>query len=263
MNTFPKPEPQTGEPAVEAHPTHGIGARLARLRVDRGVKVSQLARVVGVSPSLISQIERGQSRPSVSTLFELAQALDAPVDAFFRDGDRDGDGDGDGAPAPTTAPAAPPEPAAAEPAPAPAPLPRPVTAMPERPVPVPDRPRHRYLVRSDERDVIEIEGGVRWESLTPRPLDELEFLELVYEGGAESSPRLYRHPGTEMVLLLSGRLDIHVGFERYELGAGDSIHFPSSMPHRYVNPTDETARAVTVILRDDQPDAPPHTTRRP
>jgi quercetin dioxygenase-like cupin family protein len=66
-----------------------------------------------------------------------------------------------------------------------------------------------------------------------------------------------------MVMVLSGRLDIHVGFERYELSPGDSIHFPSSMPHRYVNPTDETARAVTVILRDDQPDAPPHTTRRP
>jgi quercetin dioxygenase-like cupin family protein len=118
-------------------------------------------------------------------------------------------------------------------------------------------------VRRDDRDVIEIEGGVRWESLTPQPLDELEFLELVYEGGAESSPRLYRHPGTEMVVVLSGRLDIHVGFERYELGPGDSIHFPSSMPHRYVNPTEETARAVTVILRDETPDAPPTTTRRP
>jgi transcriptional regulator with XRE-family HTH domain/quercetin dioxygenase-like cupin family protein len=256
MNTLPTPQPQPGDAAVEAHPTHGIGERLARLRVKRGVKVSQLARVVGVSPSLISQIERGQSRPSVSTLFELAQALDVPVDAFFRDADAVPAT----ATAPATAPAAPPpEPAAAEPAP----LPRPVTAMPERPVPVPDRPRHRYLVRADARDVIEIEGGVRWESLTPRPLDELEFLELVYEGGGESSPRLYRHPGTEMVMVLSGRLDIHVGFERYELGPGDSIHFPSSMPHRYVNPTDETARAVTVILRDEHPDAPPHTTRRP
>ena len=45
--------------------------------------MSELARLVGVSPSLISQIERGQSRPSVSTLFELAEALKVPVDAFF------------------------------------------------------------------------------------------------------------------------------------------------------------------------------------
>jgi transcriptional regulator with XRE-family HTH domain/quercetin dioxygenase-like cupin family protein len=253
MNTFPNEVPASGEPAPEVHATAGIGERLARLRGERGIKVSALAREIGVSPSLISQIERGQSRPSVSTLFDLAQALDVPVDAFFRDGvPADADERPTAAPAPPTPPAAPLSAVEAR-----------TLATAERPVAVPDRPRHRYVVRSDERDVIEIEGGVRWESLTPRPLDELEFLELVYEGGAESSPRLYRHPGTEMVLLLSGRLDIHVGFERYELGPGDSIHFPSSMPHRYVNPTDETARAVSVILRDDTPDAPPPTTRRP
>jgi transcriptional regulator with XRE-family HTH domain len=257
MNTLPNQVGPAGGPGAEVHATAGIGDRLARLRGERGVKVSALARAIGVSPSLISQIERGQSRPSVSTLFDLAQALDVPVDAFFRDGVPAAAEEG--APAAESAPAAP---APAPSAPMPAVAARNLGAA-ERPVAVPDRHRHRYLVRSDERDVIEIEGGVRWESLTPRPLDELEFLELVYEARAESSPRLYRHPGTEMVLVLSGRLDIHVGFERYELGPGDSIHFPSSMPHRYVNPTDETARAVTVILRDDHPDAPDHTTRRP
>jgi transcriptional regulator with XRE-family HTH domain len=257
MNTLPNQVPPANGRGDEVHATAGIGERLARLRGERGVKVSALARTIGVSPSLISQIERGQSRPSVSTLFDLAQALDVPVDAFFRDG----------VPAAADEGAAAAETAPATPAPAPS---APISSAAaralgaaERPVAVPDRPRHRYVVREDERDVIEIEGGVRWESLTPRPLDELEFLELVYEAGAESSPHLYRHPGTEMVMVLSGRLDIHVGFERYELSPGDSIHFPSSMPHRYVNPTDETARAVTVILRDDQPDAPPHTTRRP
>jgi quercetin dioxygenase-like cupin family protein len=53
------------------------------------------------------------------------------------------------------------------------------------------------------------------------------------------------------VLVLSGTLVIFVGFERYELDAGDSICFPSSMPHRYVNPTDEVTRSVTMILPDD------------
>ena len=49
------------------------------------MRVAELAREVGVTPSLISQIERGMSRPSVSTLFGIAQALDVPVDAFFRE----------------------------------------------------------------------------------------------------------------------------------------------------------------------------------
>jgi len=198
-----------GDPALE------IGRRVAAHRLKREIKVSELAREVGVSPSLISQIERGQSRPSVTTLFALSEALGVPVDAFFRDDEREDDS------------AAPlegrPEPATGE----------------------------RYLVRSGHRAVIDIEGGVRWERLTPTALDGVEFLELVYEPYAESNRTLYRHPGMEMVLLLSGRLDIFVGFERYELSPGDSIQFPSSLPHRYVNPTDEVARGVTVILHED------------
>jgi len=98
--------------------------------------------------------------------------------------------------------------------------------------------------------VIDIEGGVRWERLTRSTLDHLDFFELVYEPGAESHPRQYTHPGTEMVLVMSGCLEITIGFERYRLEPGDSIDFPSSMPHRYVNPGTETARAVTVILYD-------------
>jgi mannose-6-phosphate isomerase-like protein (cupin superfamily) len=107
-----------------------------------------------------------------------------------------------------------------------------------------------YAVRHDERAGIDIEGGVRWERLTPTPLDDIEFMELIYEPGAESNAALYRHPGFEMVLVLSGRLQIFVGFESYELGPGDSMAFPSTLPHRYVNPGEETARAVTTILRD-------------
>src|ERR687894_2707593 len=64
----------------------GLGRRVAGYRTARGLKVSELARAVGVSPSLISQIERQQSQPSVSTLFALAEALDVPVDAFFEEG---------------------------------------------------------------------------------------------------------------------------------------------------------------------------------
>ena len=199
-----------------------IGRRLAAHRGQRGMRVAELAREVGVTPSLISQIERGMSRPSVSTLFAIAQALDVPVDAFFREPQP-----------PATAgarPDGPPGPAGT------------------------DGPggdgRGRYAVRRGGRAVIDIEGGVRWERLTRSTLDHLDFFELVYEPGAESHPRQYTHPGTEMVLVMSGCLEITIGFERYLLEPGDSIDFPSSMPHRYVNPSARTARAVTVILYD-------------
>jgi uncharacterized cupin superfamily protein len=108
----------------------------------------------------------------------------------------------------------------------------------------------RYVVRRANRSAIDIESGVRWGRLTPTALKNLEFLELIYGPGAESSPSLYRHPGEEMILVLEGRLDIHLGFECYHLATGDSMHFSSMYPHRYVNPTGQTARAVTTILHD-------------
>jgi quercetin dioxygenase-like cupin family protein len=67
----------------------------------------------------------------------------------------------------------------------------------------------------------------------------------------------------EMVLVLSGQLVIFLGFERYELDQGDSICFPSTTPHRYLNPTEETTRAVTVILPDGGMHGPPTNQRRP
>jgi transcriptional regulator with XRE-family HTH domain len=202
-----------------------IGRRLAAHRAERGLRVAGLAREIGVTPSLISQIERGQSRPSVSTLFALAQALNVPVDAFFR------------------------EPTAASPP----------AAGDQVPPPGPDRhpAEARYVVRQGKRATIDIEGGVRWERLTPETMPHLDFFELVYGPGAESNPTLYSHPGTEMVLMLSGSLDISVGFGTYRLAPGDSMEFPSSLPHRYANPGGTEARAVTVIMYDCPADVPP------
>ncbi len=62
-----------------------------------------------------------------------------------------------------------------------------------------------------------------------------------------------------MVLVLAGTLTVFVGFERYELDVGDSIHFPSTVPHRYVNVGEIEARAVTVILHDGTRESRPRT----
>jgi transcriptional regulator with XRE-family HTH domain len=229
-----RPRKRKGQSAADR-----VGERVATHRKDRHLKVSELARMVGVSPSLISQIERGQSQPSVATLFALAESLDVPVDAFFVK---------EGA-TPTAAPAQPPA------APAPE-SDRASTARQDGDDAAKGASPKRYVVRSDARSAINIEGGVLWERLTPETLPHVDFLELIYQPAAESNPELYRHPGSEMVLVLSGRFHIYVGFELYELGPGDSIHFPSSFPHRYVNPTDDVSRAVTVILHDGERPVP-------
>ncbi|HLJ66283.1 MAG TPA: cupin domain-containing protein [Chloroflexota bacterium] len=63
-----------------------IGPQLRSLRLTRGVGLRELARRVSVTPSLLSQMERGAVNPSVVTLFRLAEALETTTDYFFGDG---------------------------------------------------------------------------------------------------------------------------------------------------------------------------------
>jgi transcriptional regulator with XRE-family HTH domain/quercetin dioxygenase-like cupin family protein len=239
--------------AVDAA-TASIGARLAATRARNGMRVSELARRAGVSSSLISQIERGSSKPSVGTLFAIAQVLGVPVDLFFTDGNEgsaeappagEADGKERSAEAP---PAGEADRASADPGP----------SIRERNVVDgthllwdESRRSNQAVVRAAERAALDIRGGVRWERLTPTAIDGVEFLELVYSPGAESDRQVYRHPGIELVLVTQGTMTIFVGFDQHDLRPGDSIAFPSSMPHRYVNLTDGETRAITVILRDD------------
>jgi transcriptional regulator with XRE-family HTH domain len=239
---------------VSASPQNGddtaarIGERLAALRAGRGLRVVELARRAGVSPSLVSQIERGQSRPSVTTLVALAEGVGAPIDALFREraelGEPGAAADS-GAHADSGAPgdgAAPADPAAPADRSAPA------------AEPPPGAGDERFVVRRGERATIEIEGGVRWERLTPTTLEHADVIELVYAPGAQSHAQPYRHPeGIEMVLVLSGTLIVEVDGEAYELHEGDSMQFPSSAEHRYVNPTDEEARGVGARVYTGRP----------
>lgn len=227
--------------ALAERQIEAIRQALTERRRASSMSMSELGRKVGVSPSMISQIERGQTLPSVGTLFALAAALGVTVDAFLTPPEKKeaDDKDADGATPASVVKAHEATVQAAS-----GPVREPIEAMP-----APAR-EGMYVVRHDQRASVPIRGGVTWERLTPRSLEDVEFLELDYAPFAESDDELYRHPGIEMVLVLEGRFEIHIGFETYTLEVGDSMLFPSSLPHRYVNPTGERSRAVTVILRD-------------
>ena len=66
-----------------------IGPRIRAERARREVTIRALARVVGVSPSLISQIETGKSQPSVSTLYGITSTLGLSLEDLFDASDAD------------------------------------------------------------------------------------------------------------------------------------------------------------------------------
>jgi transcriptional regulator with XRE-family HTH domain len=62
-----------------------IGRRLKHLRTVRGLTITELASSSGVSAGRISQIERGQSNPSINTLQKLRTVLGVTLWAFLED----------------------------------------------------------------------------------------------------------------------------------------------------------------------------------
>ena len=67
-----------------------LGRRLAEARQALGLNQKQLGEKAGVSPSLVSQIERGRVSASLNTLRKLAEVLGTPLAHFFdeRQGER-------------------------------------------------------------------------------------------------------------------------------------------------------------------------------
>jgi transcriptional regulator with XRE-family HTH domain len=60
-----------------------VAEELRRLRDARRISLRELARRSGISVNALSQIERGHSSPSVSTLYKLVEALGVPITAIF------------------------------------------------------------------------------------------------------------------------------------------------------------------------------------
>lgn len=239
-----------------------IGEKLRAARQARNLSLRELAAKVDVSASLLNQIENGKANPSVMSLYNIAAALELPIDYFFSDTTPDA--------AEAAAPSQPVDGAPEPPVPDGSDHTASETQMPLEPVNghaatpfsvardqvslnrasqsnVPHQ-LEDLVVRAENRAKIELMGGVTWSRLTPGPERGAEFLEVCYAVGANSGPAMSRHSGREFTLVLEGELLLELGFDRYVLRAGDSIIFDSTIPHRLINAGQVPMRAISVIL---------------
>lgn len=193
-----------------------IGPRLRAHREKRELSLRELARRLEISPSALSQFETGKSRPSVATLYAIVTELGASLDELFGVAAQPVSGD---------------------------------AAPPVRPVGNGPTPSEGPVQSAASRVAIELDTGVRWERLTPTPDPQADFLYVVYDVGGASCQdgNLIRHSGREYGLVLSGTLEVTVGFDRYELGPGDSISFDSTIPHCLRNVGSEPTHGVWFV----------------
>jgi transcriptional regulator with XRE-family HTH domain len=212
-----------------------VGERIRDVRSRRGLSVRQLAREVGVSASLVSQIENGRSRPSVSTLYAITQALGVSVEDVF---DTASEVDA------TSGRSATPGPASGSGGR----LPSVAEALTAAPAELALGP----LIRPDQREILELDSGVTWERLGRISGATVDFMLVTYAPGGSSSStdQLMRHPGDEYGYLISGALVVTLGFDEYEVGPGDAISFPSSTPHRYRNDGEVPAVGIWAVVQE-------------
>ncbi|MCP5368407.1 MAG: helix-turn-helix transcriptional regulator [Hyphomicrobiales bacterium] len=104
------------------------------------------------------------------------------------------------------------------------------------------------VVRAGARRTLRYPGtGVVEELLSPNLGRAIELLISTFEPGASSGEAPYARTGEEAGLVLSGRLELHVGARRFMLETGDSFAFESTEPHWCRNPGRETTVVAWVI----------------
>lgn len=183
------------------------------------MSLRSVASALGVSASLISQVETGKTQPSVSTLYALVNHLGISFDDLMADHQT-------------------------EAVPLVAPQPRPTV---ETPV---EAATGDFIQRGDDNPVLEMENGVRWERLSAAGNGSVDPLLVTYEPGASSSieGRMMRHSGFEYAYLLSGELTVKLDFETRTLRPGDSLSFDSVRPHMYINEGSVPARGLWFVV---------------
>lgn len=163
---------------VSAH----IGRTLRALRQSRGLSMGALARAAGLSKTIVSTIESGNSNPSLESLWRLAGALDVTLSDLIGD---------------------------------------------------PSPPRAR-LIRRDEGSPISSTSGLEGRLLhaegTPHRTEIFAF-ELVPASHYLSGPHI---SGTEeLVICLSGVLEVGPEGSAELLGEEDALWFPADVAHAY------------------------------
>lgn len=185
-----------------------IGERLRQERLRKGMTLRVIARRVGVSPSLISQIERDKVNPSVSTLWGLVTVLGLTIGELYSD---------DAAPPSVQA--------------GPVPHAGPVTVPGHRPVINFETGVHWERLTAGSDPVVEF--------LT------VEYPPGAASCGEDS---LVHHSGKEYGYVIRGRLGVRIGFDEYELRSGMAISFDASSPHRLWAIGDQPAEAIWVVV---------------
>lgn len=199
-----------------------LGSELRRIRKAQKLSLRSLATAVGVSPSLLSQVETGKTQPSVSTLYALVNHLGVSLDGLM------------GQHRPSVMEQSAPRAQGSNNASY-----SPATSS-----------SNGVVQRAADNPMIEMENGVTWERLADGGSDVADPLIVTYAPGASSSVdgKHMRHSALEYGAIIEGQLILKIDFDEYVLNPGDSFCFDANRPHMYVNNSTRPARGMWFVI---------------
>ncbi|SJZ91499.1 helix-turn-helix domain-containing protein [Selenihalanaerobacter shriftii] len=114
-----------------------------------------------------------------------------------------------------------------------------------------DSNEHSPVVRKNERKVLAFPSNLTFELLSPDLQRDLEVIYASLEPGAYTCEEPLSHPGEECTLVLEGKMEIKIGDESYQLDAGDSVYYYSSIPHKITSTGKKDLVFVSAITPPD------------
>ena len=170
-----------------------LGNRIRARRIAAKLSLRELAARTGLTASFISQVERGQTNPSIDSLRLIAKALKVSILHFLSDRTLTGSSS-------------------------------PAKSASNGYVP---------LVKAGARSKLTLpDSGVSYELLTPDLAHKMEAVCGRLAPGAGNVARRLRAPTEEFIFVLSGLLRVTLGTEDHILAAGDTIYFEGTALQR-------------------------------
>jgi transcriptional regulator with XRE-family HTH domain len=182
-----------------------LGKRIRKERQQRQWTLEQFSEKTGLSKSFLSQIERGNTEPSITSLKKIAAQFGYSVVNLFPNGQGTEEiwGYND----------------------------RQAGLQTNNDLYVKDV----AVVRAAKRKRIALPGSnVVYDLLTPDMKRKLEVMYMrVSQGKHSGEEPMLDSPGEKLCIVMKGVLELRVGEEVFRLEQGDSLYYPAHVPHSW------------------------------
>jgi transcriptional regulator with XRE-family HTH domain len=182
-----------------------LGKKIRQERLNRQMTLEKFSDMTGLSKSFLSQIERGITEPSITSLKKIAKQFGFSVVNLFQNGDAPNSG---------------------------------WTYHQANQKGAEAKPRYvekAEVVRADRRKKFALPGStVMYDLMTPDMNRQIEVMYMrVQKGDHSGDEPIIDPPGEKVGLVLRGSIEFIVGGESYLLNEGDSLYYPAHVPHSW------------------------------